>query len=138
MPHSLEIAVPHSNAVLLRQVHSAIAIPHINRAVRTVGQTGNTNPEGSYARRWIVGFNLVVELVCAGGIRGKDYVIAVWVLHLPTVCQRCQEWERTGNRDGEIGLVAVGNLLVIDRYLPEERETAGRNLNRAGRRRIAG
>src|SRR5262249_16911221 len=100
--------------------------PHVNSRVVHMRQRRKANPKTGSSGYRIVGVNLMVEFVLTGRIGGKDDVIAVIVLHLATIGGGGQERKGSGNQDGKMSVVSVGDLGGGDDNGPRVAETAWR------------
>src|SRR5882762_9772571 len=115
VPYPLVIAVPYAGLVRLVGGDRGISVEHVERGISGVRYHWDFDPKDHSTSGRVVTLPLESEGACAGGISGKNNIVTAGICNVTSIGGSRQEWIRACNEYGEVGLVCVGNLVVINR-----------------------
>ena len=114
MEHVKIVAIPHAGRILLRSGNAGISVEHIDDGICAIGEGWNAYPCNYLAGGWIILFYFVIEFVLAGSVLGKDNVVAAGTRDVTVVGCRRKGGIDCAEQKGEVGLVGVRNLCMVD------------------------
>src|SRR5579864_68593 len=122
MPDTLIITIPNAASIFLAARYPGIPVLHVDDGVCGVRKSRNTDPETGSTCGGIVIIDLMIQLVVSCRIAGEDDVVAIRVLYPAAIGNSGQIAVSSGDQYGEVSLIGIRNLRVINGDRPIETE----------------